>query len=392
MLILGVVMGLGLLMQGVNANISGNIDQIQQSLGNIVMVLPPGSGNMPALGNGALDETIIDELQGIPHVDEVVGRINGRPDSTDLEGPSFGGGGFLGGRGAPPGIGGDTDGPLIILNGIAAGQPLTTPQGGEAEVISGRNLTQEDASQNVAVVGERLATRNGLQPGSTFELNEEEFTVIGIYSTGTMFDSLGMYIPVDTAKRILEIEGQVSAIQVEVDYFDNVETVIDTVQDRLGDRADVISPLTMVTRFIGSTLTGVASTMETGANATLILGAIVLLFTMMLVIRESSREIGTLKAIGASNLQVLLQFTTQSLALALIGIAMSIGFYLFGTQALPVILPAGPIGFLFGNVEVSLEVALSYSLWAVLAGIAGGLIPSLYAARINPAEVLRHGN
>ena len=187
------------------------------------------------------------------------------------------------------------------------------------------------------------------------------------------------------------MEGKVNTIVVEVDSFDNVEATIDTMRDRLGDRADVVSPLTMVTRFIGSTLEGISSTIKTGASVTLIVAAIVLLFTMILVIRESTREIGTLKAIGASNTQVLLQFTTQALALTLVGILVGIGVYLFGSEALPVLLPTGPISRLFGGVEVSMAVGLGYLPWAVLAGIAGGLLPSLYAARINPAEVLRHG-
>ena len=390
-LILGVVLGLGLVMQGVNANISSNIEQIRQSLGNIVMVQPPGSGSgMPVFTTGAaLDAAIIDELKDIPHVEGVVGRVIGRPESTSLESPSFGGGGLMGGFGGRPGAG--LDGPMIFLNGIATDQPLTNPQGGEADIISGHGLTQENETQNVALVGKELAVENGLVVGSTLELNEEEFNVAGIFSTGTMFDSLGVFLPLVNAQRILDMEGKVNTIVVEVDSFDNVEATIDTMRDRLGDRADVVSPLTMVTRFIGSTLEGISSTIKTGASVTLIVAAIVLLFTMILVIRESTREIGTLKAIGASNTQVLLQFTTQALALTLVGILVGIGVYLFGSQALPVLLPTGPISRLFGGVEVSMAVGLGYLPWAVLAGIAGGLLPSLYAARINPAEVLRHG-
>ena len=391
-LILGVVLGLGLLMQGVNASISSNIEQIRQSLGNIVMVQPPGSGSgMPVFTTGAaLDAAIIDELKDIPHVEGVVGRVIGRPESTSLESPSFGGGGgLMGGFGGRPGAG--LDGPMIFLNGIATDQPLTNPQGGEADIISGHGLTQENETQNVALVGKELAVENGLVVGSTLELNEEEFNVAGIFSTGTMFDSLGVFLPLVNAQRILDMEGKVNTIVVEVDSFDNVEATIDTMRDRLGDRADVVSPLTMVTRFIGSTLEGISSTIKTGASVTLIVAAIVLLFTMILVIRESTREIGTLKAIGASNTQVLLQFTTQALALTLVGILVGIGVYLFGSEALPVLLPTGPISRLFGGVEVSMAVGLGYLPWAVLAGIAGGLLPSLYAARINPAEVLRHG-
>lgn len=394
-LILGVVLGLGLVMQGVNGNISSNVERIRESLGNIIMVLPPGATGtgMPGFGSGAaLDVAIIDELKDIPHVEEVVGRVMGRPDSTSLESPSFGGGGgLMGGLGPRSGIGGGLSGPLVLINGVAVGRPLQTPRGDEAAIISGRSFSKEDEVQNVAVIGKDMASENDLVPGATFELNEEDFTVIGVYSTGTRFDALGVFLPLVSAQRILEIEGQVNSIVAEVDTFDNVEAAIDDMRDRLGDRADVVSPLTMVTRFIGSTLEGISSTIQIGASGTLVVAAIVLLFTMILVIRESTREIGTLKAIGASNTQVLLQFTTQALLLTLVGALVGVGVYLFGSLALPVLLPSGPISNLFGGVEVSLSIGISYLPWAALAGIVGGLLPSLYAARINPAEVLRHG-
>ena len=387
-LILGVVLGLGLVMQGVSANIGGNVDRIRQTLGNIVMVFPPGSTGMPGFGGGGtLDKAIVEELGGIEHVVEVEGRVAGRPESTSLETPSLGGGmGFGLGRG----MGGGLSGPLVFVNGIAVGQPLSTPQGGEAEIISGRNLTQGDEAQNVALIGEKLAAENDLEPGSLFELNEKEFTVIGVFSTGTMFDNLGLFMPLASAQRLLEQEGQVNAIQVKVDSFDNVESALATMRDRLGDRADAVSPLTMVTRFIGSTLGGITSTIQTGANVTLIVAGIVVLFTMVLVVRESTREIGTLKAIGASNSQVLVQFTTQALVLTLIGAFFGVGVYLFGSLAIPELLGTDGLGRLFG-VEVSLAVGMGYLSWAVLSGIVGGVFPSLYAARLNPAEVLRHG-
>ncbi len=373
-LILGVVLGLGLVMQGVSSNIESNVAQIRQTLGNIVMVFPPGSTGMPGFGGGGtLDEAIMEEVKGLQHVEEVAGRVIGQPESTSLETPSFGGGGLgmTPGGGMRPGMGGGLSGPLIFVNGIAVGQPLSTPQGGEAEIISGRNLAEGDEAQNVALVGEKLAMENNLGLGSRFDLNEEEFTVIGVITTGTMFDNFGLFIPVASAQRVLEQEGGVNAIVVKVDSFDNVESTLVAMQDLLGERADVVSPLTMVTRFIGSTLAGITSTMKTGANVTLVVAGIVVLFTMVLVVRESTREIGTLKAIGASNSQVLLQFTTQALVLTLIGAFLGIGVYLFSSQAIPELLGSNGLGRLFG-VEVSLTVGMGYVSWAVLSAIVGG--------------------
>jgi putative ABC transport system permease protein len=68
-----------------------------------------------------------------------------------------------------------------------------------------------------------------------------------------------------------------------------------------------------------------------GASGT---AAIILLLTMVMIVRERRREIGVLKAIGASNLRVMLQFTVESLTLTVL--AAFIGIVIGSLAATPV--------------------------------------------------------
>jgi hypothetical protein len=163
-LILGVVLGLGLTIQGVNANIESNVRQIRETLGTDILVFPPGSFGANFLSTGEiLDAEIMKELQDLQHVEEVAGRVVGRLESSSLEIPSFGG---RSGRRLDA-----TVGPLVLLNGITPGQPLNIFIGGEAELTSGRNLIVEDETRNVALISETLAIDNNLGIGSFFTIN-----------------------------------------------------------------------------------------------------------------------------------------------------------------------------------------------------------------------------
>jgi putative ABC transport system permease protein len=379
-LILGVVLGLGLTIQGVNANIESNVRQIRETLGTDVLVFPPGSFGANFLSTGEiLDAEIMKELQDLQHVEEVAGRVVGRLESTSLEIPSFGG---RSGRRLDAAVG-----PLVLLNGITPGQPLNIFIGGEAELTSGRNLIVEDETRNVALISETLAIDNNLGIGSFFTINEEDFEVVGLFTTGTRFGDINLFLPLQVTQRLLGLEEGVNSIVVTVDSLDNVESTLAAMRNLLGDRADVFSPLTAATRFTESSLGNITSIVDTAANITLVIAGIVVLFTMILIVRGAIREIGTLKAIGASNTQVLLQFASQALFLTLLGALLGIGAYLLAGQALSGDAGMGRIFI----VEISVTGGMSYLSWAILAAIVGGLLPSLYAAKLNPAEVLRHG-
>jgi ABC-type lipoprotein export system ATPase subunit/cell division protein FtsX len=116
--------------------------------------------------------------------------------------------------------------------------------------------------------------------------------------------------------------------------------------------------------------------------------------TMMMAIYERTREIGVLKALGATNGEVRRMFTADAILLGIIG-----GFFgiILGTLLGRLV---DWIGHLYMEAEgmtgigqlsiVPPWLAIGALLFAAFIGILGGLYPASRAARLDPVEALRH--
>jgi putative ABC transport system permease protein len=116
-----------------------------------------------------------------------------------------------------------------------------------------------------------------------------------------------------------------------------------------------------------------------------IVGILMIFGIMFYTVRERTREIGVLKALGFSNADVLRQFMLEGLYFGflggLIGIALGAATYSFLGPAL-----------LDTEANVTLEISyLAIGLAAAaLVGALGSAYPAWMASRISPMEALRH--
>ena len=103
---------------------------------------------------------------------------------------------------------------------------------------------------------------------------------------------------------------------------------------------------------------------------------------MLVTVTERTREIGIRKAIGATRIQIMMQFLTEALIITLtggiIGIALSvlIGYVIRSQTAVK---PALDLWIISLAAIVSLVVGIIFGTW-----------PAIRAARKDPIEALRH--
>ena len=360
-------------------------------------------------GGEPLEEEDVDELWDIPHVVIVQSSTETEYRGDSLE--SSVDPGTLGRRGMSGG-GGDMDLAMpVFVMGLdpAEDDPVLT---GDAHIesIDGRYFTLEEIDADVAVVGAGLADKNGLEIGSVVDIEGVSVEVIGIFNSGQVFGDAIMVMPIDTVQRVFELEGVTSATAV-VDDVENVESVAEAIREVFDeDTADVVTASDMYER-INESVVNAGETSRIGMIASFVVAAVVILFSVVLMVRQRVREIGVLKAIGASNWRIGLQFSMETLAMTVASavIGALIAYPLAGRVANLLVDTSTsttvgglqrPAGGLFGGGAVTsvagIDVAVSPEIFlyalgaAVLLAMAASIFPTWYISRVRPAEVLRN--
>ena len=139
--------------------------------------------------------------------------------------------------------------------------------------------------------------------------------------------------------------------------------------------------------------------------------SLIVLFMMLYTVRERTKEIGTLKAIGFSNTSVMSQFMLEGVLLSLLAgvVGIAIGIFaapVLSSMLLPAVKPfSNNLGMGIGTlainttpatnaaataVTVSPQLVLISFAAAVLLGAVGSLYPAWRAARTRPAEAMRY--
>jgi putative ABC transport system permease protein len=139
-----------------------------------------------------------------------------------------------------------------------------------------------------------------------------------------------------------------------------------------------------LTESFNTVINTITAVMAGIVGISLLVGGIGIMNIMLVSVTERTREIGILKALGATRQDILLQFLIEALALCMIGglIGVALGF---GLGALVSTLLPG-----FPPAHVPLwAVALSFGFCAVV-GVVFGIIPAAKAAQLNPIDALRY--
>ena len=94
--------------------------------------------------------------------------------------------------------------------------------------------------------------------------------------------------------------------------MDSVSSVQSDIQKKLGDKADVVSQQDSSGEAI-KPLENIKTISLYSLIGALVAGSVIIFLTMIMIVRERRREIGVLKAIGASNIIITIQFVIESL-------------------------------------------------------------------------------
>ncbi len=234
--------------------------------------------------------------------------------------------------------------------------------------------------------------------GEFFHVGNEWCKVVGVLEKrgellGFSQDNV-VLLPYGTAKRIMGASRDLDIqIQVLVDDINRQDEVKDRIRRVLrqehglkaGEPDDFkVQTAEQLTESFNAVINMVTAVSAGIVGISLLVGGIGIMNIMLVSVTERTREIGILKALGATRQDILLQFLIEALTLTMIGglVGVAIGYGLGAMVA--ALLP----GFPAAHVPLW-AVTLSFGFCAAV-GIIFGIVPAAKAANLDPIDALRY--
>jgi putative ABC transport system permease protein len=336
-LILGLSIGLALAMVVARQTVQNKITSVKSSIGNTITVSPAGARGFEG-GGEPLNNDQMKQVAGLANVTNVTSTLGDRLTSSDTNLASAIDAGTLGNRQAgrsgvnfvpPPNNANQrsTNGsnqqvtrtftPPVTITGTNNVSDASAVGGTSINITSGQSI-DITKDENVAMVGKSLATKNSLVPGSTFKAYGTDIKVAAIFDAGNDFANNALIVSLPTLQRLSSQPGSITNAIVTVNSIDNIDSTVTSIKSALGSKADVVSNQDTAKQAI-QPLESVKTISLFSLLGALVAGAVIILLTMIMIVRERRREIGVFKAIGASNVKIMLQFISEAVTLTLLG-------------------------------------------------------------------------
>ncbi len=271
-------------------------------------------------------------------------------------------------------------------------------------IEKGRYFSQMEShtGQNVAILGAQCAEslfENTDPIGKQIKLNGKKLTVIGVFEKQgeNMFSSGSdelVLIPINFGKTIFDIENDdlnpfiiVSAKEgiTSGELIDELTIIMRTIRKLKPLEEDNFSlnQASMITKSLDKIfkILDLAGIIISGFA--ILVGGFGIANIMFVSVKERTKEIGILKAIGAKSYLILIQFLTEATALSLVGGILGLILVWLLTAVARSLTPLD-LALSFGNI-------MSGTLISICVGIVSGFAPARKAAKLDPIKAINQG-
>ncbi len=279
----------------------------------------------------------------------------------------------------------------------------------DVSVVAGRAFTNDEYQLGKKVIllpdenAEALYGSAENAVGQTFEVLLDgqyvSYTVVGVYHQKQANMMTSLLMDVKTNQHYIPYRAAISQESSEMHYesfvavaktTENIETLSTDIQSFLIEKHyQDNDAFTVYSETLQSALNQISSicgiikaVMSAIAAIALLVGGIGVMNIMIVSITERTKEIGTRKALGATNGNIKLQFLIESVTICLIGSAFGMG--------LGALLGTGISRLLGLSGAASTSSIIISVLFSMCFGIFFGLYPANKAAKLDPIVALRY--
>lgn len=340
MVLIGAQVTMILALVGVSRGMLGNMQRRAKGTGADIIVRPPNSSVM-SLGSN-IPEAVGNVVRQMDHVSMATGALV-HPISS-----------------------------FESITGIHLDE--FNRMSGGLEFIAGGPFEQQDDM----VVDRTFAKQRNLRPGSQFDFGHQ-WRITGIVEGGKLSAT---FADIRALQDIYGENGKISMLYVKVDDPRNIPLVIDELTKKFEDYK-----IYSMEQFLSLFTTDAVPLLEPFTQVVIgiaaIIGFLVTFLSMYMAVLERTREIGILKAMGASPAYVLRILLSETVVLSLAGVVLGI-LLAYGTRAL--------LAYYAPNMPQ--EIVPGWYPWVTLIALFGSLVgaiyPGLKAARQDAIEALAY--
>ncbi len=262
------------------------------------------------------------------------------------------------------------------------------------DIESGRYLSDSD-TQSVNL-GHNIAKDlfdKEISVNSFIKIDGTRYRVVGIFAEeGDMGADNAIYTDIASLRNLVDNQKAVTALDIRINAGTDIDLADDLITEKLkryrGQKDFSTDTPEQLLEQINELLGVVDIVVVSIAAISLLVGVLGIMNSLYTSVLQRTKEIGTMKAIGATNMQILSMFVLESSILGFAGGLLGVisGYILALLFVIPinlfgifkfVLLPNWP---LFG-----FAIALS-----VVLGIVAGFLPALRAAKLRPVDALRY--
>lgn len=366
------LMGLG---EGMQQAITGELS----SLSDVIIVSTGGDIYSTFTGGSSTGEYFterdITDIERIPGVKEVTTQLTGYA-SAEYNGKTT----------------------IVSLTGMDA--EVMRLQYAGTSIEAGGFLNEGD--QNRIMIGYGIAHDTfdaDISVGGRIKINGEKFFVTGIFTKQGMGTISSDSLILMSIRDFKTLTGQsnISTIYLRVYNVNDAESIATLIENALNEnhgRKDFATATTMtsILETVQSIIGILQLVLVAIASIALVVASIGIMNTMLTSVMERTREIGIMKAIGATNKDIMSIFIIEGMLVSCIGGIIGIILGIFGSQGLTMILNSFMM--MGGSSSLTPVITLMSVILAVTVSLIVGILSSLYpawkAARMSPIEAVRY--
>jgi len=342
MLAIAIQVVLVLMIVGMTSGVIAEWGKRVEGVGADLLVQPPNSSIFFSFASAVMPESLGDQIAQLPDVDETAPTLFVSDPKT-----------------------------LIIIYGIDYKRFNALSQG--FIFRAGRPLQGPDE----AIADDIIAQTRHVKIGDVVTLINHQFTIVGIVAHGK---GARYFIPLKTGQEVIGAENHVSVVFVR--SKGNTEAARAEIlkldpQNRVRSMAEYVSLMN------SSNLPELRPFIKTMVGLGIVISFLVVLMNMHTMVLERTREIGILKSLGFSRLDVVKLFLGETFVLTLAGSILGIIITLLTKAILKETNPGLSVlltpGWILGSIGL-----------ALVGAALGAAVPALRASSVDPVDALAY--